>query len=468
MLNVIDPARYAGAGTLVSEANRGVAELAVELLDVLSTSGQVAGRGHGAGEWSQAYDRAAATVAAELAHLVDALGSCVLLLDASGHNHARAEAAAAPYGLPGSALSRRRLRAVSAPQLPEAYGGNEAEPHGWSMLATHLGFYQWPGADIGRLRALAAAWQRAATALREAAYLPRQAAAELTYLRSPELPDAIAVSDRLGAATLTLADDCADLGASCSAYADRVLADRSRVAHEVEEFVAIAGTTEVVGDVVGLVTDGAGAVLGKLVQSGVVARYVARITALLSDLDLALPAARPALAAATDDRWLLAVADSKPVLADIDVDGAVPGSEVRAAGGIGADASQLTDINASRLRRWEETSPSHTISRHVGRSVEQLRRRVDRYHMTEASSFTDVDTAASAITQVLREHQAALRAWLADGGNQIALEARMSDTVGTVVRRSGEVLSGSGVRVVLRRAEQDSEGFRIHTAFVIP
>jgi hypothetical protein len=345
MLNVIDPARYAGAGTLVSEANRGVAELAVELLDVLSTSGQVAGRGHGAGEWSQAYDRAAATVAAELAHLVDALGSCVLLLDASGHNHARAEAAAAPYGLPGSALSRRRLRAVSAPQLPEAYGGNEAEPHGWSMLATHLGFYQWPGADIGRLRALAAAWQRAATALREAAYLPRQAAAELTYLRSPELPDAIAVCDRLGAATLTLADDCADLGASCSAYADRVLADRSRVAHEVEEFVAIAGTTEVVGDVVGLVTDGAGAVLGKLVQSGVVARYVARITALLSDLDLALPAARPALAAATDDRWLLAVADSKPVLAEIEADGAavegeladVAGAGVRGGGGALSD-----------------------------------------------------------------------------------------------------------------------------------
>lgn len=470
MLTVIDTASYVGAAGLLVHANDGAADAAMALFDALDAVAASAGKTKGAAAWCDAYNEAATTVAGQLSRLIDAFGNCVRLLDVSGHNHARAEAAAAAYGLPSYALPQRPLRSAGVSGLLDVYGGDADRPHGWELIVSHLGGYIWPGADLPRLRGLAMAWHTAADRLRALEYYPSQAAAELELLSSAELPDAVDACQRLGKATLTLADDCDTLGASCSSFVHEVQAQRDPVRHAVIEFFAAIGISEIGGHLLAAVTGGLSELVAKAVEAGVFAGYGARITGLLSTLEDALPGLAPATAAGADDAWVAAMADAEPVLADIEASTSTLASEVDAGlGGNGVSTSGQPGVTKQLLESWEQTSKSHTLRKHVGRTYDELMERLaDEPDRALASTFTSADEAVDGVNQVLKAHESQIESWLSGLGGRLNLEAKIPEGIGQVVDRAGTMTQGRSVWVQLVRDAGQPSGYRLHTAYVNP
>jgi hypothetical protein len=125
-------------------------------------------------------------------------------------------------------------------------------------------------------------------------------------------------------------------------------------------------------------------------------------------------------------------------------------------------------IPGGGLAAHEGLLGAHTIERHVGRSVEDLRRRADRESLRETSTFPDLATADRAVADVLRVRREAIARWLARGDAGLQdFEARLDRVVGTVYRRDRDrTLEGRTVVVVLAPSNRFPEGFRVHTAYV--
>ena len=490
MLQAVETQQYADAAGLLTQANDALASAALTLFDVVGDCYRAAGRGDGAQAWARTYDTSAGEVVQRLSQLVTALGNAGVLLDATGGNHARAEAAAAPYGLPPYALPQRPLRTVAVTGLPSVYGGGDGgedgedgAPAGWHWLASRLDGLLWPGADVDRLDRIGSGWLGTAARLREARWLPLGAADAVEAQQSPEVEDAAAVCTRLAAEVLKVADACEALGRQCEAFAAAVRQARETILELVKEFLALTAVSEVTGAVLSFVTAGASELFSKLVETGVVASYAARITAYLRALDLTLNSLVPGLATeGLTDGWLLAVSDAEPVIAALGDAGAAGASAGSAAGAVGraAQASaageaavtgrRLHTVTRDLLEHWEQTTKSHTIRKHVGKTLDQLRERLTKEpHLSHASSFHDTDEAVSAINETLDRNAGEVQAWLAQGAHgKLPIEVSLDRSVGLVARRSGAVIEGTGARVVLVRDDSASNGVRILTAHPIP
>jgi hypothetical protein len=110
----------------------------------------------------------------------------------------------------------------------------------------------------------------------------------------------------------------------------------------------------------------------------------------------------------------------------------------------------------------------HTLERHVGKSLEDLRRRADREGKREVSTFPDLETANRAVAEALYSSRAAIVAWLAGApSDQRPFERTLRSPVGTVYRaNAGRGVPGRTVVVVLRPSSRFAEGFSIVTAYV--
>jgi len=140
----------------------------------------------------------------------------------------------------------------------------------------------------------------------------------------------------------------------------------------------------------------------------------------------------------------------------------------RPAGYAPATPTPTDAIPGGSLKAHEGLYGAHTIARHVGRSLDDLKARADEEGKREVSTFTDLATADRAVAEVLFREQERIRRWLAarPASNE-AFEDRLAEAVGDVYRRdSRKTTPGHTVVVVLRASEKFPEGFRIHTAYV--
>lgn len=133
-----------------------------------------------------------------------------------------------------------------------------------------------------------------------------------------------------------------------------------------------------------------------------------------------------------------------------------------------ASASPADAIPGGSLTAHE--GRGHTLDRHVGRTLDQLRQRLRDEDKREVSTFPDLATADRAVAQVLFERQAEVRRWLEDGarGDQ-DVSSRLAAPVGEVLF-AGEARTkpGRSAKVVLYASRQFPEGFAIRTAYVRP
>lgn len=84
-----------------------------------------------------------------------------------------------------------------------------------------------------------------------------------------------------------------------------------------------------------------------------------------------------------------------------------------------------------------ERSNGHTLEKHVGKTDEQLRERINQENVTAASTYYNKETATKAVRESLRIHDKEIRQWLNESKrDRLVLNTHHSFAVGKTVLRS--------------------------------
>ncbi|MFL6162243.1 MAG: RNase A-like domain-containing protein [Jatrophihabitantaceae bacterium] len=160
---------------------------------------------------------------------------------------------------------------------------------------------------------------------------------------------------------------------------------------------------------------------------------------------------------------------------------AVPGgrwaAEAHSAAEAGAVIERLApELRSSRLvpggglaaHEGTATRRGHTLLKHVGKTSRQLTRRFESEpRIFWSSSFTDRQTAESAIGRLLGERDSDIAQWLAGPVHRLELRGDYGTEVGQSVSRDGVVHHPSSFRVVLFK-EESRLGYFVRTAYPRP
>jgi hypothetical protein len=127
-----------------------------------------------------------------------------------------------------------------------------------------------------------------------------------------------------------------------------------------------------------------------------------------------------------------------------------------------------TGVPGGSLSAHEGLEGGHPVSRHVGKSDGDLRRRLSDPAVRTASTFDDLATADAAVGEVLRRRAREVADWLERGPRGLRdFRARLDHPVGRVLRKGDARPSpGKTAVVVLAASRRFPEGFRVHTAYV--
>ena len=459
MILEIEPLGYADAAGALRTGNRAAAGQHDAVVGRLDGLAGMAGDDAAAADFAAAYDAAATEAVAGLADVAAAFETLGRLTEESLANHRRAETGSTLT--PGAIvhdvdvdLPATSYLTVLASIPPSSLGGDSPLLTGQqAWVLDHIEGFAWPDADVARLREAAQVWRGAAAGLDDLASDCAAAVRAFETQRSPEIPLAITATTDLREIITGLAVSCAGLGAHCDAHADAVEQKRAEILALVHEILAIVVEGIVIGVALGAITAGIGAAGGAAAIAARVAAFSPRFAALLTALRT-LTSATAASVRLTHH--------------------AIRARRVRLERFLGVpvrtQAGQFTPGRARWQPGWlarHEHSGSHTLSRHVGKSEDDLRERSRQLRGGAASSFKSQAEAEQLIRHVLDENPRAIDRWLASGGSKLRLDSWLPQTTGTTV--SGDRFeSVRGVRVVLFRDPEMPDGFRVHTAFPQP
>jgi hypothetical protein len=127
-----------------------------------------------------------------------------------------------------------------------------------------------------------------------------------------------------------------------------------------------------------------------------------------------------------------------------------------------------TDALPGGSLKAHEGRGGHTIERHVGRTPEQLRMRLEAEDKREVSTFLDLATAERLVARALFERRRDVNEWLEAGARgDTSITWRSADVAGRVLRDDADrAVPGRTVHVVLYASNGFPEGFAIRTAYV--
>jgi hypothetical protein len=125
-----------------------------------------------------------------------------------------------------------------------------------------------------------------------------------------------------------------------------------------------------------------------------------------------------------------------------------------------SSAATPTPSSAQRydLERDEERG-GHTLKKHVGRTDDQLRERLERERISAASTWTDRDAAEVTVAEALRAEQNRINSWERRGYPRanLALHYDSGHTIGRSLRRGDDrTVDCTGAVIVLRADGPDS------------
>lgn len=436
-------------------ANHVAALLTESLGSRLSATAGMAGDDATSIDFASAYDDAAAEAVAALADLTHAFSGAGWLLAATGDNHERAEAGAAQLPYDGTtALDGSAFAVVQPPSPPSSLGAQEPSLgviDAW-ILDLVEGFV-WPCADVAVLADAASEWQHAAATTARLADHVDVAISLLEAQRSPEVPLAV---DALTELTTLIGDTAwqlSNLATACEEYAAAVEAARERTRALLAEVAQMIVEGAAISVIVTGLTGGLGGGAAAAAAAARVRSVAPRFYALLVSLRAAVTTAAARLERACDE-----LADVRARLEKF----------VRVQARDEAGTLKHPGGWLPRRRGWlrDHEVPGHTLERHVGKSVQQLRDRLDRYpKLKSASTFDDEAAAESLISRVLDRRSADVDSWLKDPVDRLILTEDLGVRTGTSVSVDGVVHKTSGVRVVLLPDSRAPAGWRILTAF---
>ena len=463
MLLSIDGGSYATAATAFADANQVAALLHDSLTGKLGACAAMAGDDSTAADFATAYDTAAIEGVRALGDLVDAFATLGRLTEQSlaNHRHANAASVLSDTLVPGATvyegttLPETGYVTVLPATPPSSLGG---DPPGLSFeenwILDRVEGFVWPNADTARLRDAAHLWRTTAEGLDQLAAYCDTAARGFGSQRSPEIPVALEATTALRATIDDLATQYAALATSCESYAAEVDTAHERTRALLREVLTMVVEGILVSVAIGLISAGAGAVIG---AGSVVARVAAqspRFVAILTTLRAA---------AATSAHSIHATRTNLHAI------------RARLDRYLGLPARN----EAGHLRflpdRWgpgfltrHQRGGGHPISTHVAQSRRDLALRFgDPRPPPFASTFPDQATAESAILAVLRRHSERIDSWLVSTQDRLILEGSGTKTIGSVMDPAGNVAEVTGVRIVLDRAPTLPDGLLIKTAYPI-
>ena len=134
--------------------------------------------------------------------------------------------------------------------------------------------------------------------------------------------------------------------------------------------------------------------------------------------------------------------------------------------------SRTTETERRNVQTQEQLG-GHTIERHVGKSANWLRNRLETDPSLRdtdyASSFRNETIANRAQGRFVKRFKLEVESRIKNGEGKLAIDFDMGEIVGNVVERgkAGEILT-SKVRVVIVKDASVPEGWRILSSFPIP
>jgi hypothetical protein len=454
----VDGGGFVAAGTAARTANQVAALHHDSLSGKLGGFGAMAGNDATSIEFARSYDEASAEALDALADLSAAFIGLGRLIQATDDNHRRAEAASA--GVVVSAYSGRDLHEddyvrVAGSTPPSSLGAQEpgfGEVETW--ILDRIEGFVWPGADVGRLRDAASTWRNAATGVDDLVGYCERASVELGRQISPEIPLALDAVEDLRASVRQLRDGFGELARMCDEYAASVETAHERTRALLAEIAQMIVEGLVLSAAVGLITGGTAS---GAVASATVARVLEaapRFRALLVTLGDAASVCASRLRTAREGATVVRGRLEKFLRLDLRNE---------------RGAVSLPGITRSWERGWlrrHEVPPGHTLRLHVAKTVDELLELCVASNKRLASSFTSEAEAEGLVAKVVEAHAAEIREWLARGSRRaLPLDADIGRVTGTTVTRAGDVISPTGVRVVLIPKPGTRDGWQLLTAF---
>ncbi|NEO78519.1 RNase A-like domain-containing protein [Moorena sp. SIO4G3] len=119
-----------------------------------------------------------------------------------------------------------------------------------------------------------------------------------------------------------------------------------------------------------------------------------------------------------------------------------------------------SNFSSDWLQRQEYLG-GHTIDRHVGKSDQQLvDRLINAPRISAASTYPDLETAATNIKAALRANRNRLNSWVLDAarGEKRAVKYRATEVVGRVARRPPSLSNISNSRKLLVVMKKTAKG----------
>ncbi|MEM5299628.1 RNase A-like domain-containing protein [Burkholderia sp. JPY481] len=139
-------------------------------------------------------------------------------------------------------------------------------------------------------------------------------------------------------------------------------------------------------------------------------------------------------------------------------------------------AARAASVTMGRIRLKEHEAKTlngiggHTLLKHVGKDEAWLRQRlIDEPWIPAATSFKDQRTAERAISKVMMADADRIRLWAQSTGMRAPLRItkHVSGDVGYgVVRKTGRLVKGNKILVVLKRETYNGMPYYVLTAFV--
>ncbi|MGE3842085.1 MAG: RNase A-like domain-containing protein [Vicinamibacterales bacterium] len=126
-------------------------------------------------------------------------------------------------------------------------------------------------------------------------------------------------------------------------------------------------------------------------------------------------------------------------------------------------AARRRDLAADELRG------GHTLSRHVGRSDDQLRQRLRRESISAASTFTDRETAELTVAAGIERDRSRVTSWQRRSGPRPNLALRYRGSRERVIGRSLAARAGAVVAcydaVIVLRWDEERDDYYVLTAY---
>ncbi|TPN83895.1 RNase A-like domain-containing protein [Aquimarina algicola] len=137
------------------------------------------------------------------------------------------------------------------------------------------------------------------------------------------------------------------------------------------------------------------------------------------------------------------------------------------------EIQQIENSNDSSIQqkgsgflRQQESLGGHTIERHIAKSTDYLRNRLNTSSISAASTFYELNQAGQVIVNAINANNSRVNSWLNSGSSRLVLSYTHWRNIGVVLRRGQSNPTPSrSFRVILQKRSNAPNGYYVLTSY---